>query len=319
MAGQVTVEPSVGDTTRVRVWNFDTSHTELKLPEHKNGLKDLVIPLIRVRRPIPFVHLIGMASRRGPFELNQRLSLGRVNSVREELIRLLRDENVPLPEQRLPSYVAMGELLALNAGRREFDNSGRDRAVLIEISQSPVPTINVRPTRPPIANERDTPTLTLQRYYKIAMLHEAGGGFSIGAGSEMSFLIWDPVQHMAARYRCLALGLGAAAGVVPGPPIGASLEGEFNPFTTRAPLRVDEFDFCMLSLLAGSVGGTGFLGGGGDGRTILGLDVPGETVTINPFVMGESIELPSAVSGRYIRGPLEQVGPAFRYYGPRRR
>jgi hypothetical protein len=244
--GQVTLDPPSGSTRRIRVWNFDTSHVELK-PEHEPGMERLALPLLRGRRPPPFVHLIGTASRRGSFDLNQRLSQGRVDNVRAALVGLLQRERVPVPLNGLSSFVAQGELPALLAGRPENDNSDTDRAVVIEITDSPVPTTNVRLRRLPVPDDRDPITLTRQpvsHHFAIRVEHmgRISGGpppLSVG-GVVIRFTFWDTENMLIAQYEYRGGLRGASAPLIPIPG-SLGFVGPWNCFRLSGAMRVEDF------------------------------------------------------------------------------
>jgi hypothetical protein len=148
-----------GETTFVRLINFRTGHDELR-HEHTLVLENDVIPFIQQRRNVPYVHMIGKASRRGNAEDNEDLSRRRVQRVRALLIQKLREHRVAMPENRLRDYVAEGERFAFSSD----ENAAWDRAVEIQITQNSVPTTHIRLPR---SSARDRPETLATRLRKL--------------------------------------------------------------------------------------------------------------------------------------------------------
>jgi hypothetical protein len=285
-AGEVTLE-SNADPTVIRVWNFQTSHTELK-PHHGPGLIREVIPRIRGRRDRFFVHMIGMASRRGSPQRNQDLAQGRVDNVRNFLIRTLQDMQIPFPESRIPSWIAEGERLA-TPGEGENSNLDFDRAVEIQITTLEAPTIHVRPLMPPVRDRRDPlPELRLQR--RLYIQRVLAGRVQIasiipGAVSAhvrvSYFTIWDHGRQLACDYFFLGGELRVNVTTLPSVPFGASSTGGFSriqPIFGSGPITLGVQDF----------GGKAAVGSGRVGLPS-GVQGPGRSGTaffMYPFIRG---------------------------------
>ena len=83
--GKVTLVWSHADGGAIRLWNFDIAKHDLK-PEHKDGLAQWVLPVLRAGGS---AYVVGLASRTGAAAYNKALSQRRADAAVAELRRQL--------------------------------------------------------------------------------------------------------------------------------------------------------------------------------------------------------------------------------------
>jgi hypothetical protein len=215
--GVVAPEPSKLRTgVRAILSNYDID-VDTPKPEHIRFLASKVLPLIAGR--CARVWIQGSASHTGTDAHNMALSRRRADRVAD----YLSSRGVPRGQLQID---AIGESMA-NPRIREFAG---DRGVALLATQLVYPQIprpvTVRPCAPP----------STTRLFRLRLV----GGFSGGQQwniDRLYFQIQNRESGVTSTYSYLGLGLGISL-----KPIGATLPGPWNDFTTTGPMAITQFE-----------------------------------------------------------------------------
>jgi hypothetical protein len=213
--GVVTIDPRAPTGgIRAVMSNFDIDGADVK-PEHQTFLRTRVIPIMV--GPAARCWLQGSASRSGPDAHNQALSERRANAVQAFLVAN------GVQASRINAS-AVGESQA-NPARLE---NAPDRAVAVLAA----PLYRPPPPPPPRPVPTAPPTNTAFKL-KVHAEIQAGEG---GIGEQIYIQIWDVRNSLTTFYVYTGGGIGASP-----LPVGGTLAGPWNDFTTTGPLGVAEF------------------------------------------------------------------------------
>jgi len=305
--GEVIIEennPNNGDTT-IFLWNFETSRHELKV-EHQMALLDDVIPTIMDPISPPNVQIIGMASRRGGTGFNQELSERRA----QEVFNFLVSGGVPRGRlRRFNPPRGVGE--SLSNRLNENDNSDLERAVIIIITQNPLPPIRLPRPRRPNERERFQPSgKPMSNFFAIAMKGGIQGNIIGPISIQFSiFIIWDPLNMVASKYDFLGRGFGGGFPSIPLVPGSASLTSPWNHFTTNQLFAVDEFAG-QAEFLSVGVGPSS-----GARLQMQPNKSPFPPIEVRNFRTGDNIGLPSIIDASGHQGPMFLNGGIVPFIG----
>lgn len=213
--GVVTVDPRApAGGIRAVMSNFDIDGADVKR-EHQTFLATRVVPILTGANARGWLQ--GSASRSGPDAHNQRLSERRARAVEAFLVAR------GVQASRL-NVSAVGESQASPA---RLENAP-DRAVAILAAPLYTP--------PPVPPPRPVPTApatNTQFRLKVLAALNAGEG---GIVEQIYIQIWDVRNSVACFYQYTGGGIGASP-----LPVGGTLAGPWNDFTTTGPLSVVEF------------------------------------------------------------------------------
>jgi hypothetical protein len=214
--GVVTIDPRAPTGgVRAIMSNFDIDGADVKR-EHQTFLRSRVIPIMV--GPAARCWLQGSASRSGPDAYNQALSQRRADAVKLFLVA---------------NGVAASRINVSAIGEREASPAhlefAPDRAVAV--LAAPLYTPPPPPPRRPVPTA--PPTNTRFRLKVHAELNAGEGGIV----EQIYIQIWDVDHSLTCFYVYTGGGMGASP-----LPVGGTLVGPWNDFTTTGPLNVCEFD-----------------------------------------------------------------------------
>lgn len=215
------------------LYNFDFDDIRsqgLKL-EHASFLAEKVVPLLANDRGR--IWMRGSASRVGAKGYNLSLSHVRV----ERVAAFLAKHGVSPDQMQLEAVGA-----ELTTGHAADDE--RDRAVAFIV----LPKAKIDPPPPPHV----PPKPAVSQSFKLALLMGLSGAKAarfakylkgkIGAGAAadlLFFQIWDTTNNLASIYAYLGGGIGV--GITMLPSLSGTTHGEWNSFTTSAPISSAQF------------------------------------------------------------------------------
>jgi hypothetical protein len=282
-----------------RLCNFVTARTFLLLT-HEEFLDQKVQPVIRNMLG-PWVDMFGFASRKGDPVFNQRLSEGRIASVKSRISNYANSVNFQI-------NTAYGETRSLGDAE---DNNGYFRAVEFYVYATPQPPAQKRPEDDGLSEE-----------FGVRVLQ---GKSADGKGFQVDFIDFEfiDVTHRTAVTMSYK-GVGGALPSIPLLPGSSVKDGPVKRFKTTARVFLTDFsgraqifqDPSGGAFGKFSIAGTLRLAIESEALVLKSARLKGEGITRNIVPLEGGTEFQSPGLGSASIGRLTVVGKVRRHEGP---